>query len=90
MSNWATTFDGMLFYQRRMSDSRMQIEGNSADGYLAGSFYAKWGELTINGQGTYDSSFVVGSLKAEGQAVMTINPDPCFWLVKSKQTRFVR
>jgi len=68
-------FNGMLFYQRRQSNARTQIEGDSADGYLAGTFYAKWGELKIDGQGTYAGSFVVGSMSAEGQATMTIDPD---------------
>ena len=69
------SFDGLLYYQRRLSDARVQIEGDSADAEITGSFYAKSGELTIDGQGTYNGSFIVGSLKAEGQATMIINPD---------------
>ena len=73
-----SVFDGMLFYQRRQSDAGLQIEGNSADGYLAGTIYMNWGDVSIDGQGTYAGSFIVGSLKAEGQATMTIDPDDDF------------
>jgi hypothetical protein len=68
-------FDGMMYYQRRLSDAHVQIQGNSADASLSGTWYAKWGDVSIDGQGTYYGSFVVGSLNAEGSATITIDPD---------------
>lgn len=68
-------FDGLLYYQRRLSDARVLITGESSDNTLTGTWYSKWGDVQIDGQGTYQGSFVVGSLKAEGQATMTIDPD---------------
>ena len=68
-------FDGMLFYQRRWNESDMQIEGDSEEGNLAGTLYAKWGEVKIAGQGTYDAQFVVGTMDIIGQGDITINYD---------------
>jgi hypothetical protein len=66
-------FDNMLFYQRRWNDAEIQIEGNSDEGDLAGTLYAKWAEVKIAGQGTYDAQFVVGSMDLSGQGDITIN-----------------
>jgi Flp pilus assembly protein TadG len=70
-----SAFDGMLYYQRRLSDAHVQIQGDSADASLTGTWYAKWGNISIDGQGTYYGTFVVGSLNAEGSATITIIPD---------------
>ncbi len=65
-------FDNMLFYQRRLSVSKLEIEGNSSSGNLKGTLYAKFGEARISGQGTYDAQFIVGSIDINGQGDITI------------------
>ena len=67
-----SAFDNMLFYQRRLSEADMQIEGDSAAGNLKGTLYAKWGEARISGSGTYDAQFVVGTMDISGQGDITI------------------
>ena len=71
--NPSTAFEGMLFYQRRRSNTTMSITGNSADGQLSGTLYAKWANVQISGQGTYDAQFIVGSISVTGQGNVTIN-----------------
>jgi hypothetical protein len=71
-------FEGMLFYFRRWHTGRLQIEGNSADGDLTGTLYAKWGEGQISGQGTYNAQFLVGHLSVSGQGNITIDPNDDF------------
>lgn len=66
-------FDGMLFYQRRWNTETLHIEGNAADGSLEGTLYAKWANVQISGQGTYDAQFVVGSIAITGQGDVTID-----------------
>ncbi len=66
-------FDGMLFYQRRWSTASMQVEGDSDGGNLSGTLYAKWGDVKLAGQGTYDAQFIVGSMEITGQGDITIN-----------------
>ncbi len=70
-----SSFDGMLYYQRRLSDAQVQVQGNSAGASLTGTWYAKWGNIKLDGQATYYGTFVVGSLNAEGSATITIIPD---------------
>jgi len=70
-----SSFDGMLYYQRRLSDAYVQVQGNSAGASLTGTWYAKWGNISLDGQATYYGTFVVGSLNAEGSATITIIPD---------------
>jgi hypothetical protein len=67
-------FNGMLFYQRRMNDERIQIEGNSANLVIEGNFYAKWAPLSMAGQSTMNASFVVGAMDMEANASVTIAP----------------
>ena len=67
-------FNGMLFYQRRRNNNPMTITGDSSSsGLLAGTLYAKWANVQISGQGTYDAQFVVGSISVTGQGNVTIN-----------------
>jgi len=68
-----SVFDGMLIYYRRWNDSDLKIEGNSSEGDLAGTLYAKWSDVQIAGQGTYDAQFIVGSMDISGQGDVTIN-----------------
>jgi hypothetical protein len=68
-------FNGMLFYQARNNPASVQIEGDSDEGDLSGTLYAKWGDIKLAGQGTYDAQFVVGSMEVTGQGDITINYD---------------
>jgi len=65
-------FNGLMFYQRRWNTKAFNIQGNSGQGNLAGSIYAKWAPLKVSGQGTYDAQFVVGSLEASGTGTINI------------------
>lgn len=65
-------FDGMLFYQRRRHQASINIQGDSAEGLLAGSLYAKWSNFQISGQGTYDAQFIAGSMSITGQGDVTL------------------
>lgn len=66
-------FNGMLFYQRRRNNNSLEITGNSSKGLLAGTLYAKWANVKIAGQGTYDAQFIVGSMSVTGQGDVTVN-----------------
>jgi hypothetical protein len=65
-------YDGMLFFQRRRSDQRVTIVGNSEYGELSGTLYAKWANFQIAGQGAYDAQFIVGSISVTGQGDVTV------------------
>ena len=66
-------WEGMLFYQRRRNVQGLDIQGNSEEGNLSGTLYAKWAPVKIAGQGTYDAQFVIGSMDIPGQGDVTIN-----------------
>jgi hypothetical protein len=68
----ASDFDGMLFYQRRRHQATVTVSGNASQGTLAGTLYAKWANVQITGQGTYDAQFIVGSITVTGQGNVTI------------------
>lgn len=68
----SSDFDGMLFFQRRRHRASIQIQGNSDQGVLSGTLYAKWSNFAISGQGTYDAQFVAGSMSITGQGDVTI------------------
>lgn len=68
----SSDFDGMLFFQRRRHQAGIQIQGNSSEGVLAGTLYAKWSNFQISGQGTYDAQFIAGSISVTGQGNVTI------------------
>lgn len=68
-----SAFNGMLFYYRRWNTEQMQIEGNSSEGDLVGTLYAKWANAKITGQGTYDAQFITGSMDIAGTGNVTIN-----------------
>jgi hypothetical protein len=65
-------FDGMLFYQRRKDPVAVTIQGNSSEGNMTGSMYAKWSQFQIAGSGTYDAQFIVGSIDVSGNGTVTI------------------
>jgi len=68
-----SAFDGMLFYQRRRNTATADIQGNSEQGVLSGTMYAKWAHFKLAGQGTYDAQFFVGSLAVTGQGDVTLS-----------------
>jgi len=58
-------FDGMTIYQRRQ-DRRMVVIINDdllGSGSFAGRVYAKWGHVLVAGRGTFDATFVAGTLR---------------------------
>jgi hypothetical protein len=65
-------FQGLLFYQRRWNTEQFRIQGNSASGRLMGTLYAKWADVTLAGNGTYNAQFVVGSMTSTGNGNITI------------------
>jgi Flp pilus assembly protein TadG len=65
-------FDGMLYYQRRKDPLPVTIQGDSAGSSLQGTMYAKWSNFQISGNGNYTAQFLVGSLTASGNGVLTI------------------
>src|SRR5262249_16446382 len=67
----SSSFNGMLFYQRRRHRATINISGNAATGMLSGSLYAKWSLFKISGQGTYDAQFISGSMAVTGQGIVT-------------------
>lgn len=58
-------FHGMLIYQRR-NDRRILVIARDtllSNGQFGGTIYAKWGHLVMAGMGSFDSRFVVGSMR---------------------------
>lgn len=68
----SSKFDGMLFFQRRLNESVLSVTGNASDGALKGTLYAKWTNVTVSGQGTYQAQFVVGTMTISGQGRITV------------------
>lgn len=69
-------FDGMLIYQRRW-DRRPIVfacEHLILGGTIKGSVYAKWASVWFAAQGTYDMSFVAGSMRMINVLACTIAP----------------
>jgi Flp pilus assembly protein TadG len=58
-------FHGMLIFQRR-NDRRILVIARDtllSNGQFGGTIYAKWGHLVMVGMGSFDSRFVVGSMR---------------------------
>lgn len=58
-------FHGILLYQRR-ADRRIMVIARDTlltNGTFSGTVYAKWGHLVLTGMGTFDTRFVVGSMR---------------------------
>lgn len=72
-SNSTSPFNGMLFYQRRLNTQPIKISGNAGAGVLSGTIYAKWSNLSITGQGTYNAQFITGSMTVSGNGTVTVN-----------------
>ena len=69
----ASPYNGILFFQRRRNTNEAQIQSNAGTGVnYNGIFYAKWANFKLSGGGIYNSQFVVGSMSMSGQADITI------------------
>lgn len=65
--------DKVLFFQRRRNTQRANVGGSSTNISFDGTIYAKWAQFAINGQGSYNAQFIVGSLNLTGGSTITIN-----------------
>lgn len=74
LNNPASPFHGMLFYLRRINDSAVTVAGNATSGQVVGTIYSKWSQLTLTGQGIFNTQFVVGNVKWSGNGDMTLSP----------------
>ena len=72
LDNSNSPFDGMLVYCRRKNDSAINVAGNASAGNCTGTVYSKWSQLTLSGQGTFNTQFVVGCVKWSGNGNMTL------------------
>jgi Flp pilus assembly protein TadG len=73
-------YDGMLLFQRR-ADRRPLVFVNEAlilGGTIAGTIYAKWGEVIFAGQGTYDLRMAAGSVLILDVLDLTFSPTRLF------------
>jgi hypothetical protein len=73
LSDSSSPFNGVLYYQRRWNTSQFLITGQGGLSNLGGTFYMKWAMFNVNGQGTYNAQFVVGSMSLSGQSKIIIN-----------------
>lgn len=66
-------FNQLVIYQRRFNTTSINItNGQPAPLGITGRFYAKWAELNLSGQGTYNFSIIVGSMSVSGRAIVTV------------------
>jgi len=66
-------FQDMVFYQRRVNTQDINSNnGASFPGGVSGRIYAKWAQLKVSGNGTYNFSIVVGSMASNGNATITV------------------
>jgi hypothetical protein len=73
-NNPSSPFHGMLFYLRRINDSAVTVAGNATSGQVVGTIYSKWSQLTLTGQGVFNTQFVIGNVKWSGNGDMTLSP----------------
>lgn len=67
-------FNGMLIYERRRNPMGITLQGKGATKtILGGTIYAKWSNMQLSGQGTFNNQFYVGSLALGGQGTLVVN-----------------
>jgi Flp pilus assembly protein TadG len=66
-------FNDLMYYQRRWNTTGLSIQGNAANVNVGGTWYAKWANFQLGGNGTYNAQFLVGSMTINGGASVTIN-----------------
>ena len=71
-SNPGSIFNGMLIYHRRANNMPISVAGNATAGQVVGTIYSRWSQLTLTGQGVFNTQFVVGNVKWSGNGAMTI------------------
>jgi hypothetical protein len=71
-SNPGSIYNGMLIHLRRRNDMPVAVAGNATAGQVTGTVYAKWSQLTLTGQGVFNTQFVVGNVKWSGNGNMTL------------------
>jgi hypothetical protein len=74
LNNPTSPFHGMLFYLRRINDSAVTVAGNATAGQVVGTIYSKWSQLTLTGQGVFNTQFIIGNVKWSGNGNMTLSP----------------
>jgi len=69
-------FHGVLIYQRRADRRIIVISRDTllAGNEFGGTIYAKWGHLVLAGSGTFDTRFVVGSMRFVNVIHASIEP----------------
>jgi len=72
-TNSSSPFDGFVLYQRRLNTQPITISGNGSSDSLQGTVYAKWAELDLSGDGTFNSQFFVQSLVLSGNGNLTLD-----------------
>ncbi len=72
-SNSSSSFDGMVFYQRRLNTEPLKLSGNGSSDVLSGSVYAKWATLDLSGNGTFNAQFVVQKIDITGNGDLTLD-----------------
>ena len=68
-----SVFNGMLFYQARQNQAKIKITGDAGAGNLSGTLYGEWANTQIDGNGTYNAQFIMGSMTISGNGIVTIN-----------------
>jgi Flp pilus assembly protein TadG len=63
----------MLFFQRRRDQNAISLSGNAGSGTFGGVVYAKWANFSVSGNGTFNSTFIVGSTTVSGNGTVTVN-----------------
>ena len=64
-------FDDIALYQRRFSTEAIRIT-DGVSGGIQGTLYAKWADLSLSGNGTYDFRIIAGTLSVTGNAVVRV------------------
>jgi hypothetical protein len=70
-----SAFNGMLVFQRRDNNAAIQAHGFGVDAGLAGTIYAPSASVWLPSRGTYDSQFIVGSMRIPGHGSVVIDFD---------------
>lgn len=72
-ANSSSSFDGLVFYQRRLNTAPLKLSGNGTSDVLSGSVYAKWATLDLSGNGTFNAQFVVRQIEITGNGNLTLD-----------------
>jgi Flp pilus assembly protein TadG len=71
--NSSDPMNGLTVYQRRWNTTALGVQGNASNVNVGGTWYAKWANFTLGGNGSYNAQFLVGSMTINGGAAVTIN-----------------